>query len=164
MAPMIAPLIREIAQVSNLTPPFEVVFLDRVDQAEDAVGHQVGLLDVRRQTDRHPAGHVLDQRRVVEDEPLAASADALSLNSSHSRSTDDGSSKKPPFGRARPYGRSGVCYPARRAGAVGGPARLVSSGAWMRLLVDAAEPLVRNVSVGLGRGQGNVPQQLLHGP
>src|SRR5215211_7251836 len=94
-----------------------------------------------------------------------ASADALSLNSSHSRSTDDGSSKKPPaFGRARPYGRSGVCYPARRAGAVGAPARLVSSGARMRLLVDAAEPLVRNVSVGLGRGQGNVPQQLLHGP
>ena len=38
------------------------------------------------------------------------------------------------------------------------PARPVNSGAWMRLLVDAAEPLVRNVSVGLGRCQGNVPE------
>jgi hypothetical protein len=40
--------------------------------------------------------------RVVEDEPLAGVGDALSLNSSHSRSTDDGSPKKPPLGRARP--------------------------------------------------------------
>ena len=48
--------------------------------------------------------------------------------------------------------------------AVGAPARLVSSGARVRLLVDAAEPLVRHVGVGLGRGQGDVPQQLLHGP
>jgi hypothetical protein len=57
---MIAPLIREIAYVSNLMPPFEIVFLDRVDQAEDAVGHQIGLLDVRWQANRDPAGHVLD--------------------------------------------------------------------------------------------------------
>src|SRR5215218_7097528 len=94
-----------------------------------------------------------------------ASADALSLNSSHSRSTDDGSSKKPPLWpgatvSAVPAFVTRLAVP----GAVGVPARLVTSGARMRLLVDAAEPLVRDVSVGLGRGQGNVPQQLLHGP
>ena len=102
--------------------------------------------------------------RVVEDEPLAGVGDALSLNSSHSRSTDDGSPRSPPLAGRDRRGRSGVWYPALRAGAVGAPARLASSGARVRLLVDAAEPLVRDVSVGLGGGQGNVPQQLLHGP
>ena len=44
---------------------------DRVDQAEGAVGDQVGLLHVRRQTAADPAGDVLDQRRVVQDQPIA---------------------------------------------------------------------------------------------
>src|SRR5687768_1858792 len=92
-----------------------------------------------------------------------ASADALSLNSSHSRSTDDGSSKKPPLWpgttvSAVPAFVARLAVPGRSA------PRLASSGARVRLLVDAAEPLVRNVSVGLGGGQGNVPQQLLHRP
>src|SRR4051794_13610630 len=45
--------------------------LDRVDQADEAVGDEVGLLDVRRQAGGHAAGHVLDQRRVGHDELLA---------------------------------------------------------------------------------------------
>ena len=45
--------------------------LDRADQADEAVGDEVGLLDVRGQPGRHAAGDVLDQRRVGDDEPLA---------------------------------------------------------------------------------------------
>jgi hypothetical protein len=63
----------------ELDAPFEIVFLDRVDQAEDAVRHQVGLLDVRWQANRDSASHVLDQRRVVEDEPLAGVSGRLEL-------------------------------------------------------------------------------------
>ena len=77
-----------------------------------------------RPTDTRPATY-FDQRRVMEDQPLAASADALSLNSSHSRSTDDGSSKKPPLAGRDRIGRSGICYSARLAGA---SPRLASSG------------------------------------
>jgi hypothetical protein len=51
----------------------EVELVDGVDQPEDAVRHQVGLLDVRRQAHADPAGDVLDQRRVVQDQPLAQS-------------------------------------------------------------------------------------------
>ena len=49
----------------------EVELLDRVDEPEDAVRDEVGLLDVRRQTHTHAAGDVLDERRVVKDQPLA---------------------------------------------------------------------------------------------
>src|SRR5215204_4880465 len=155
---MIAPLIREIAGL-ELDAPFEIVFLDRVDQAEDAVRHQIGLLDVRWQADRDPASHVLDQRRVVEDESLAGVSRRLELEflpqPFHGRRLVQ---EAPPLAGRDRSGRSGVCYPTRRAGTVVAPARLAGSGARMRLLVDAAEPLVRNVSVGLGRGQGNVPE------
>ncbi len=45
--------------------------LDRTDQAQQAVGDQVGFLDVRRQTRGHATGDELDQRRVGDDESLA---------------------------------------------------------------------------------------------
>src|SRR4051794_38925997 len=45
--------------------------LDRVDQADEAVRDEVGLLDVRGQAGGHAAGDVLDQRRVGHDELLA---------------------------------------------------------------------------------------------
>ena len=45
--------------------------LDRADQADEPVGDEVGLLDVRGQARRHAARDVLDQRRVGDDEPLA---------------------------------------------------------------------------------------------
>ena len=48
-----------------------VVALDRADQAEQAVRDEVALVDVRGQTGAEPAGDVLDQRRVREDEPVA---------------------------------------------------------------------------------------------
>src|SRR6266508_6706499 len=93
-----------------------------------------------------------------------ASVDALSLNSSHSRSTDDGSSKKPPLWpapqTADPAFVAGPTCPRTAPGLAGAPA----SGSRMRLLVDAAQSLVRNVSVGLGGGEGNVPQKLLDRP
>ena len=49
----------------------EVEALDRVDQADQAVGDEIGLLDVRRQAARHAAGDVLDEGRVGDDELLA---------------------------------------------------------------------------------------------
>src|SRR4029453_19254686 len=70
----------------------------------------------------------------------------------------------PPPGPRRP------CPPGCRPGGGGRRARRRpraarrGSGARVRLLVDAAEPLVRDVRVGLGRGQGDVAQQLLHPP
>jgi hypothetical protein len=55
----------------ELEPTRQVELLQGVDEAEDPVAHEVGLVDGRRQSRRHPAGHELDQRRVVQDEPLA---------------------------------------------------------------------------------------------
>ena len=40
----------------------EVEALDRGDQAAEAIGDQIGLLDVGGQARAHPAGDVLDQR------------------------------------------------------------------------------------------------------
>src|SRR3954449_5664215 len=44
--------------------------LDRVDEPDQPIGDEVGLLDVRGQAGGHPAGDVLDQRRVGDDELL----------------------------------------------------------------------------------------------
>ena len=49
----------------------QVEALDRRDQADQAVGDQVRLLDVRRQAGGGAPGDVLDQRRVGDDQPLA---------------------------------------------------------------------------------------------
>src|SRR3977135_3045128 len=48
-----------------------LVALDRRDQADEPVGDEIGLLDVRGQAGAHPAGDVLDQGRVRDDESLA---------------------------------------------------------------------------------------------
>jgi hypothetical protein len=55
----------------ELHRPARLVLLDRVDQAEHAVRHQVGLLHHRRQAHADPPGDRGDQRRVVQDQPLA---------------------------------------------------------------------------------------------
>src|SRR5680860_290923 len=55
----------------ELDASVDLVLLDGIHQPEDPVGDEVGLLDVRGETDRHSAGHVLDQRRVVEDQLVA---------------------------------------------------------------------------------------------
>ena len=51
-----------------------VVALDRADQAEQAVRDEVALVDVRGQPAAEPAGDVLDERRVGEDQPVAERA------------------------------------------------------------------------------------------
>ena len=48
-----------------------VVTLDRADQAEQPVLDEVALVDVAWQPAADPAGHVLDERRVGEDQALA---------------------------------------------------------------------------------------------
>jgi hypothetical protein len=55
----------------ELDRALEVELLDRVDEPEDAVRDEVGLLDVRRQAHADAAGDVLHERRVVQDQPLA---------------------------------------------------------------------------------------------
>ena len=68
---MIAPRIRDDRVRLELDRALDVELLDRVDETEDPVGHEVGLLDVRRQADADPAGDVFDERRVVQDQALA---------------------------------------------------------------------------------------------
>ena len=48
-----------------------VVALDRADQAEEAVGDEVTLVHMGRQSGAQPAGDVLHERRVREDEAVA---------------------------------------------------------------------------------------------
>jgi hypothetical protein len=48
-----------------------VVALDRTDQAEEAVGDEVALVDVRRQTASEAACDELDERRVGQDQAVA---------------------------------------------------------------------------------------------
>src|SRR5215216_2243100 len=54
----------------------DVEALDRVDQADQPVGDEVGLLHVRRKAGGHPTGHVLHERGVSDDELLACAAGA----------------------------------------------------------------------------------------
>jgi hypothetical protein len=63
----------------ELHRPARLVLLDRVDQAEHPVRHQVGLLDHRGQAHADPAGDGGDQRGVVQDQPLAHQAVAAGL-------------------------------------------------------------------------------------
>src|SRR5215213_10808973 len=53
--------------------------LDRVDEADQAVGDELGLLDVRRQAGRHPAGDVLHERGVRDHELLTGPVRRLRL-------------------------------------------------------------------------------------
>jgi hypothetical protein len=85
----------------ELDASFEVVLLDNVDEAEDAVGHQIGLLDVRRRADQHPADDVLDQWR-VEDEPLAGVGGRLELELLPQPFNGRRLAREAPPGRARP--------------------------------------------------------------
>jgi hypothetical protein len=68
---MIAPLMRRDRVGLELDLALGIEALDRVDQADQAVRDEVGLLDVRGQAGGHPARDVLDQRRVGDDELLA---------------------------------------------------------------------------------------------
>ena len=48
----------------------ELVALDRADQPEQAVRDEVAFLDVRREAGAEPPCHVLDERRVGQDEAI----------------------------------------------------------------------------------------------
>src|SRR6185295_1428310 len=63
----------------ELDPALGVEALDRPDQAHQAVGDQVGVVDVRGQARPEPAGDELDHRRVGDDEPLARARVAVLL-------------------------------------------------------------------------------------
>ena len=110
------------------------------------------------QADRHATGHVLDQRRVVEDQPFPGVGGRLELEllpqPFHGRRLVQEAPLWPDV--------TELVVPAfvtrLPTGALAPPGRPVSSGARMCLLVHATEPFVRDVGVGLGRGQGNVPE------
>ena len=55
----------------ELDLPDRIEPLDRVDQPDDPVAHQVGLLDVLGQADSNTARDELDQRRVQDDQLIA---------------------------------------------------------------------------------------------
>ena len=55
----------------ELDLPDRVEALDRVDQTDHAVAHEVGLLDVLGQSDGDTARDELDQRRVQDDQLIA---------------------------------------------------------------------------------------------
>jgi hypothetical protein len=57
----------------------ELEALDGRDQAAEAVGDEVGLLDVRGQARGHPARDVLDERRVGHDETFAGAGVPVAL-------------------------------------------------------------------------------------
>ena len=55
----------------ELDVPLRVVAVDRAHQPEQPVRDEVGLVDVRRQPRAEPPRHVLHERRVVDDQPVA---------------------------------------------------------------------------------------------
>src|SRR5258708_37674657 len=63
----------------ELDLPGEVEALDRRDQADQAVGDQVGLLDMRRQAGRSAARPLLAKRGIGHDQALANALVAILL-------------------------------------------------------------------------------------
>ncbi len=63
----------------ELDPPLGLEALDRADQAHQAVGDQVGVIDVRGQPGAEAAGDELDHRRVGDDQALARARVAFLL-------------------------------------------------------------------------------------
>ena len=140
----------------ELDRPLEVELLDRVDQPEDAVGDQVGLLDVRRQADADPAGDVLDQRRVVQDQPLAQrAASPVSLKSLPQLAQRC-------LGCAVDGGRLVDAVPRRRSLVERRVGRLRPSGSGVRLVIRRLQPLDGHVRVDLRRRERSVTEQLLN--
>ena len=68
---MIAPRMRAIAIRLELDLAVGIEAVDRADQAEQPVRDEVAVVDVRGQPDAEPAGDVLDERRVAEDQLVA---------------------------------------------------------------------------------------------
>ncbi len=60
-------------------PALGLEALDRADQAHQAVGDQVGVVDVRGQAGAEAAGDELDHRRVGDDQALARAGVAVLL-------------------------------------------------------------------------------------
>ena len=58
----------------ELDLPVRVVALDRPDQAEQAVGDQILLVDMRRQAGAQTTGDELDERCVGQDQAVAHTA------------------------------------------------------------------------------------------
>ena len=92
-----------------------VELLDGVDEPEDAVADEVGLLDVLGQADGHPAGDVLHQRRVVEDQLVADSRARLSPCSRPRGRSICAAADRLVVHRARPYARGWVASSTARS-------------------------------------------------
>ena len=168
----------------ELDRALEVELLDRVDQPEDAVGDEVGLLDVGRQADADPAGDVLHQRRVVQDQPLAQPLVAGRLELAPQLAQRGRCRRRP--GRARPrLGGVAVSSAVGSASALAraGPAAVLvrgschdacsrlaasptpaASGSGVRLLIRCPQPLDADMRVDLGRRERSVTEQLLDAP
>ncbi len=54
----------------ELVAAVEVELFDCVDETEDPVAHEIGLIDTLRQAYRHPTGDVLHEWRVLQDETV----------------------------------------------------------------------------------------------
>ena len=57
----------------ELGRPLGIEFLDRINETEDPVRNEVGLIHAGREPHAHPAGDILDQRRVMQDQTLPES-------------------------------------------------------------------------------------------
>src|SRR4051812_3976410 len=143
----------------ELDRPTDVELLNGVDEPEDAVGHQIGLLDVRRQTHADTTGHVLHQGRVMKDQALAGALVCRGLEFLPER----------PQGSL--IGRHGILRGHRvdELTAVGShPGSLPAlplerrSGPRMGLAIAGAQTIHRNMRVELRSGERSVTKQLLY--
>src|SRR5262249_42245819 len=55
----------------ELVTATRVELVDRIDEPEDAVAHEIRLFDVLRKASGNTTGNKLHERRVVKDQPLA---------------------------------------------------------------------------------------------
>ena len=170
---MIAPLMRADRVGLELDGPLEVELLDRVDQPEDAVRDEVGLLDVGRQAYADATGDVLDQRRVVQDQPLAQpllTGGLVLPPQLGDRALDLGAfliadPGVAPAARRRRLGvRRRLRSPDtdRPSAAAGAPVAVATrpepSGSGVRTVITRPQPLDAHVGVDLGRRERSVTE------
>jgi len=120
----------------ELVAAVEIELLDGIDETEDAVADEIGLLHVLGEPDRDATGDVLHQRGVVQDQRVSNVAPPGRL-----------------VRRPEPIGLGcSVC------------AQLRSLGSRVGRIEDSSQPLSTDVSVYLCRCEVGVAEQLLYCP